>query len=65
MGALYQLNLMVAGIFQANAEVAGVKAFPPEGLFLTAGLVIAALLLLLGSPTNKDKRQAGERRNQR
>jgi hypothetical protein len=65
MGALYQLNLMVAGIFQANAEVAGVKAFPSEGLFLTAGLVIAALLLLLGSPTNKDKRQAGERRNQR
>jgi hypothetical protein len=65
MGALYQLNLMVAGIFQANAEVAGVKAFPPEGLFLTAGLIIAALLLLLGSPTNKDKRQAGERRNQR
>lgn len=65
MGALYQLNLMVAGIFQANAEVAGVKAFPPEGLFLTAGLVIAALLLLLGSPTNKNKRQSRERRNQR
>jgi hypothetical protein len=65
MGAIYQLNLMVAGIFQANAEVAGVKAFPPEGLFLTAGLVISALILLLGSPTNKNKRQAGERRNPR
>jgi hypothetical protein len=65
MGALYQLNLMVAGIFQANAEVAGVKAFPPEGLFLTVGLVISAFLLLLGSPTNKNKTQAGERRSQR
>jgi hypothetical protein len=64
MGALYQFNLMVAGIFQANAQVAGVKALPPEGLFLTAGLVISALLLL-GSPTNKNKRQAGEGRNQR
>ncbi len=27
MGAAYQLNLMVAGVFQANANVAGVTAF--------------------------------------
>ena len=31
MGALYQVNLLVAGLFQANANVAGVKAFPAEG----------------------------------
>ena len=57
MGALYQFNLMVAGVFQANADVAGVKAFPPEGLFLTAGFVVSALLLLFGCGTNKTQRR--------
>ena len=63
MGALYQFNLMMAGVFQANADVAGVKAFPPEGLFLTAGFVVSALLLLFGRGTRV--RGAGERRDQR
>jgi hypothetical protein len=64
MGALYQVNLMLAGVFQANGDVAGVKAFPPEGLFLTAGFVVSALLLMSGRRTNKIQ-GAGERRSQR
>ena len=48
MGAAYQVNLMIAGLYQANADVAGVKAFPPEGVFLTATFVLAAAMLLRG-----------------
>ncbi|MGE5227789.1 MAG: hypothetical protein ACM3OO_13020 [Planctomycetaceae bacterium] len=44
-GAVYQVNMMVAGVFQANADVAGVKAFPPEGLLLTTLFWLATALL--------------------
>jgi hypothetical protein len=37
---------MLAGVFQANAGVPGVKAFPPEGILLTVGFVAASALLL-------------------
>jgi hypothetical protein len=37
---------MLAGFYQDRADVAGVKAFPPESLFLTATFIVAALLLL-------------------
>ncbi|HEY2802395.1 MAG TPA: hypothetical protein VGJ67_00585 [Actinomycetota bacterium] len=43
MGLLYQLNAMLAGVFQANADVAGVKALPPEGLVFTAGFLFAVI----------------------
>jgi hypothetical protein len=46
MGAVTQLNLMLAGVFQANADVAGVKAFPPESIFLTTAFVVASVVLL-------------------
>jgi len=46
MGALYQLNLMIGGVFQANADVAGIKAFPPESVFLTATFLIASAIML-------------------
>ena len=46
-GAVYQLNLMVASVFQDRADVAGVQAFAPESLFLTATFVAASGLLLL------------------
>lgn len=46
-GAVYQLNLMVASVFQDRADVAGVKAFAPESLLLTATFVAASVLLLL------------------
>ena len=41
MGAIYQVNLLVAGLFGANADVAGVKAFPPEGILLATGFAAA------------------------
>jgi hypothetical protein len=45
MGLLYQLNALVAGIFQSNANVAGVKAFPPEGWVFIAGFAAAVAAL--------------------
>ncbi len=48
MGAITQLNLNIAGVFQANADVPGITAFPPEGVFLLTAFVVAALLLLIG-----------------
>lgn len=47
MGAIYQVNLLVAGLFQANADVAGVKAFPPEGILLATGFAVATAAMLL------------------
>ena len=46
-GAVYQLNLMVASVVQDRADVAGVQAFAPESLLLTAMFVAASVLLLL------------------
>ncbi len=48
MGAIYQLNLMVAGGFQERADVAGVKAFPPEGILLTVTFFLAMVAILTG-----------------
>ncbi|HEX6580761.1 MAG TPA: hypothetical protein VF195_07810 [Actinomycetota bacterium] len=47
MGAMYQVNLLMAGVFQANADVPGVKAFPLEGIVLASGFALATLTLLL------------------
>ena len=47
MGAIYQVNLLMAGLFQANADVPGAKAFPLEGIVLTTGFALAMLALLL------------------
>jgi hypothetical protein len=46
MGLLYQLNAMLAGVFQANADVAGAKAFPPEGLVFVVGFLAATIAML-------------------
>ncbi|HTG48274.1 MAG TPA: hypothetical protein VK646_11520 [Actinomycetota bacterium] len=46
MGAVYQLNLMIAGVYQAHANVPGTTAFPPESIGLTAAFVAAALAML-------------------
>jgi hypothetical protein len=45
MGALYQVNLLLAGLFQADAGVPGVKAFPPEGVVLAIGFCAAVSIL--------------------
>jgi len=50
MGSLVLLNLLLAAAFQANADVAGVKAFPLEGVAMTVGM-IASMALLLGRRT--------------
>jgi len=46
-GAVSQVNLMLAGVLQENAGVAGVKGFPLEGIVLTLGFVLASAVLLL------------------
>jgi hypothetical protein len=46
IGALYQVNLLLAGLFQANADVPGVKAFPPEGVVVAVGFAAATAILL-------------------
>jgi hypothetical protein len=48
MGTLYQVNLLVAGVYQANADVAGAKAFPAEGIVVATGLVLASGVLFAG-----------------
>lgn len=50
MGSLVLLNLLLAAAFQANADVAGVRAFPPEGVAMTVGM-LASMALLLGART--------------
>ena len=50
MGSLVLLNLLLAATFQTNADVAGVRAFPPEGVAMTVGM-IASMALLLGRRT--------------
>lgn len=47
MGAIYQVNLLMAGLFQSNAHVPGVKMFPMEGIVLAAGFAVATLMLLV------------------
>jgi hypothetical protein len=46
-GAVYQVNLNMAGVFQDAAGVPGVKAFPLEGIVLLLGFVIASAVLLI------------------
>ena len=41
-GWVYQVNLMLAGAFQDAAGVAGVRAFPIEGIVLLLGFAIAS-----------------------
>jgi hypothetical protein len=55
MGALYQANLLIAGVFQAEADVSGVKAFSPEGVGLAIGFGIATVVLLRGSGGARDR----------
>jgi len=48
MGAVYQVNLMMASVYAAAASVPGAKAFTPESVILTAAFVVGALMMLLG-----------------
>ena len=46
-GVVYQINLMLAGVFAESAGVAGATAFPLEGVLLTGALAVASAVLLL------------------
>ena len=46
-GLVYQVNLMLAGVFQDAADVGGVKAFPIEGIVFILGFAIASAALLV------------------
>ena len=46
-GLVYQVNLMLAGVFQDAAGVGGVKAVPIEGIVFTLGFAIASAALLV------------------
>jgi hypothetical protein len=37
---------MVAALYQDRADVAGVRAFPPEGIVLTLAFIVAAGAML-------------------
>lgn len=47
LGVVYQVNLLMAGLFQANADVPGVKPFPLEGVVLASGFAVATFALVL------------------
>ena len=47
MGAVYQLNMMAAGVFQDRADVVGAAAFAPENVGLAIGFWAGALFLLV------------------
>jgi hypothetical protein len=47
MGAVYQLNMMAAGVFQDRADVAGATAFAPENVGLAIAFWVAAAFLLV------------------
>jgi hypothetical protein len=46
MGAVYQVNMLVAGVLQDRAGVAGATAFAPESVGLTIAFTVAALVML-------------------
>jgi hypothetical protein len=56
MGALYQVNLLVAGVFQASADVPGAKAFPIEGVAVAAGFALASVYLLAQGARDQKER---------
>jgi hypothetical protein len=58
MGAMYQVNLLLAGLFQASADVPGVKAFPLEGIVLASGFALATLALLLHRQQSRPDRRS-------
>jgi hypothetical protein len=60
MGAVYQLNLLLAGVYGAAADVQGAKAFPAESVILTIAFIVASLVLLLGGPAPGDATGARE-----
>jgi hypothetical protein len=45
MGALYQANLVAANVFQAIADVPGVKLLPPDAVALALAFVVATAVL--------------------
>ena len=55
MGAVYQVNMLAAGVFQALAHVEGSSAFAPENVGLTVAFTTAALFLLVPRRSAQDR----------
>jgi len=47
MGAVYQINMLAAGVFQDRAGVVGATAFAPENVGLSIAFWVAALFMLV------------------
>ena len=47
MGAVYQINMMAAGVFQERADVVGATAFAPENVGLAIAFWVAAVFMLV------------------
>jgi hypothetical protein len=52
MGALYQVNLLAAGVFQASADVPGVKAFSLEGVVVATGFALSCAFFAGSRPAH-------------
>ncbi|MGZ8580195.1 MAG: hypothetical protein ACXWW9_02810 [Actinomycetota bacterium] len=55
MGAVYQLNMMAAGVFQDRADVVGASAFAPENVGLALAFWVAALFLLVPRSARQER----------
>ena len=55
MGAVYQVNMLAAGVFQTRADVKGSTAFAPESVGLAMGFAFAALFLLVPRRSAQDR----------
>lgn len=53
-GALYQVNLVLAGAFQANAHVEGVRTVDPIGVTFIAAFLVAGVVMLLSLRAERD-----------
>jgi hypothetical protein len=62
-GALYQLNLAAAGLFQANAHVEGAKTVDPIGIALIAVFLVSSVAMIWNLRNERESVSAAEIRH--